>query len=84
MHSEVWGPVPQGQSSVWKILNQSGWAVSSQWEEDGLLVPLQLVDGINTTADIQPALPLRAVWVVNDSLSKKKEKKGAVHAYLPD
>ena len=30
------------------------------------LVPLQLVDGVNTTADIQPALPLEGQSVVTD------------------
>ena len=39
-------------------------AASSQWEEEDLLVPLMLVNGINTAADIQPALSLGAVWVV--------------------
>ena len=41
---------------------------SSQSEEDGLLVPLQLVVGSSTTADIQPALPLGGVLIVNDGL----------------
>ena len=29
-------------------------------------MPLQLVDGVNTTADIQPALPLAVVLSVDD------------------
>ena len=41
---------------------------SSQSEEGGLLVPLQLVDGVNTTADIQPALPLGAASIFGDGL----------------
>ena len=42
-------------------------AVASSFsEEGGLLLSLQLVVGVYTTADIQPALPLGAVSVVND------------------
>ena len=44
---------------------------SSHSEEDGLLVPLQLVDGVNTVADIQLALPLGAVSIVNDPFRLK-------------
>ena len=32
------------------------------------MVPLQLVVGISTTADIQPALPLGGVLIVNNGL----------------
>ena len=48
-------------------MSQEFAVVSSQWEDgmgggQGLLVPLQLVDGVRTTADILPALPLGAVY----------------------
>ena len=42
-------------------------AASSQSEEEGLLVPLKLVEGINNTADIQSSRPLGVVPIVNDS-----------------
>ena len=48
-------------------MTQQSAVASSQSGEEGLLVPLQLVNGINTTADVQPALALGAVSVVSGS-----------------
>ena len=45
---------------------QQSAVASSQSEEDGLLVLLQLVDGVSSTADIQSALSPGVVSVVND------------------
>ena len=75
MCSGVWEPTPSGRSSAWEILRryrlaQQSAGAKSQSEEDGLLEPLQLVDGVITTADIQPALPLGAVSIVNDGLTR--------------
>ena len=68
----VWGPIPQGHSSVqmgnleviW--VDQQSAVASSQSEEGGLLMLLQLVDGLTTAADIRPVLPRGAVSVLND------------------
>ena len=42
-------------------VTQQSAVASCQWEEGSVLVPLQLVDVVKTTADIQPAFPLGAV-----------------------
>ena len=44
---------------------QQSTAASCRSEEDGLLVPLQLIDVVDATDDSQPALPLGTVSIVN-------------------
>ena len=61
---------------MWKIFKRCGWLSGLQWpvlirdKVVGLLVPLQLMDGVSTAADFQPAPPLRAVSVVNDGFDR--------------
>ena len=54
-------------------MTQQPAVASSQSEEDGLLVPLQLVGGISATADIELAflLGVGAVSFVKDSFGSK-------------